>query len=138
MSNTTQAHTNFGFLMEHSPLLHKLGLLAEKYYADDPSTAIAKLRQFGEKYYADDPSTAIAKLRQFGEILVAQMAAITNTPLHPNANFLEIINTLRYENVLGEQAADAFHLIRKTGNKAVHDVEGRTVRRVCHAREVVA
>ena len=40
MSNTTQAHTNFGFLMEHSPLLHKLGLLAEKYYADDPSTAI--------------------------------------------------------------------------------------------------
>jgi len=24
--------------MEHSPLLHKLGLLAEKYYADDPST----------------------------------------------------------------------------------------------------
>ena len=119
MSNTTQAHTNFGFLMEHSPLLHKLGLLAEK-------------------YYADDPSTAIAKLRQFGEILVAQMAAITNTPLHPNANFLEIINTLRYENVLGEQAADAFHLIRKTGNKAVHDVEGRTVRRVCHAREVVA
>ena len=25
MSNTTQAHTNFGFLMEHSPLLHKLG-----------------------------------------------------------------------------------------------------------------
>ena len=105
MSSTTQAHTNFGFLMEHSPLLHKLGLLAEK-------------------YYADDPSTAIAKLRQYGEILIAQMAAITNTSLHPNANFLEIINTLRYENVLGEQAADAFHLIRKTGNKAVHDVEG--------------
>ena len=36
MSNTTQAHTNFGFLVEHSPLLHKLGLLAETYYANEP------------------------------------------------------------------------------------------------------
>lgn len=40
MSNTTQAHTNFGFLMEHSPLLHKLGLLAEKNHAAGPSTRI--------------------------------------------------------------------------------------------------
>ncbi len=105
MSSTTESHTNFGFLMEHSPLLHKLGLLAEK-------------------YYADDPSTAIGKLRQFGEILVEQMAAVTNTPLHPNGSFLEAINALRYENVLSEQAADAFHLIRKIGNKAVHGVQG--------------
>ena len=59
MSSTTQAHTNFGFLMEHSPLLHKLGLLAEKYYADDPSTAMkgcamrtsctATSRRYGER-----------------------------------------------------------------------------------------
>ena len=105
MSSAVQAHSNFGFLRDHSPLLHKLGLLSEK-------------------YFADDPSTAIAKLRQFGEILIAQMAAITNIFIQPNANFLETINTLRYENVLNEQAADAFHLIRRAGNKAVHDVEG--------------
>ncbi len=121
MSEQGQQHTNFGFLVEHSPLLHKLGLLAEK-------------------YYADDPSTALTKLRQYGEILIAQMAAVTNTPLQPNANFLEIINTLRYENVLNEQAAEAFHLIRKTGNKAVHDVEGThaealTLLRVARALE---
>ncbi len=105
MSSAVQGHSNFGFLKDHSPLLHKLGLLSEK-------------------YFADDPSTAIAKLRQFGEILVAQMAAITNTNIAPNASFLETINALRYENVLSEQAADAFHLIRRTGNKAVHDVAG--------------
>jgi len=83
-----------------------------------------RLAQFAERYFADDPSTSIFKLRQFGENLVQQMAAITNTFLQPNASFIDAINALRYQNVLNEQAADAFHLLRKEGNKAAHEMTG--------------
>lgn len=43
-----QTSSNFGFLRVHDPLLEHLGALAERYFTDDPSTALLKLRQFGE------------------------------------------------------------------------------------------
>lgn len=39
---------NFGFLQKHDPLLVSLGALAERYFADDPTTTVIKLRQFAE------------------------------------------------------------------------------------------
>jgi type I restriction enzyme R subunit len=39
---------NFGFLEAQSPQLAKLGRLAERYFADDPTAALIKLRQFAE------------------------------------------------------------------------------------------
>jgi len=39
---------NFGFLSTHDGRLVTLGGLAERYFRDDPSTAIVKLRQFAE------------------------------------------------------------------------------------------
>jgi type I restriction enzyme R subunit len=40
--------SNFGFLRVHDEQLVRFGLLAEKYFADDPNTYFLKLRQFGE------------------------------------------------------------------------------------------
>ena len=42
------ASRNFAFLAVHDPQLVRLGALAERYFADDPSTSLIKLRQFGE------------------------------------------------------------------------------------------
>lgn len=39
---------NFGFLQKHDERLATLGAQAERYFRDDPSTAIVKLRQFAE------------------------------------------------------------------------------------------
>ena len=39
---------NFAFLVAHDRLLDHLGALAERYFAEDPSTCLMKLRQFGE------------------------------------------------------------------------------------------
>ncbi len=39
---------NFGFLAEHDTQLSRLGALAERYFADDPSTCLIKLRQLAE------------------------------------------------------------------------------------------
>jgi hypothetical protein len=40
--------TNFAFLEPHDPQLVRLGMLAERYFPDDPNTSLLKLRQFGE------------------------------------------------------------------------------------------
>ena len=40
--------SNFAFLSVHDPVLAQLGALAERYFHDDPATAIFKLRQFAE------------------------------------------------------------------------------------------
>ncbi|OAH98213.1 hypothetical protein [Methylomonas methanica] len=42
---TVQRRSNFIFFNLHDPQLLSLGLLAEKYFADDPNTCLLKLRQ---------------------------------------------------------------------------------------------
>jgi type I restriction enzyme, R subunit len=39
-----QLTENFGFLGDHDPDLVKIGALAERYFRDDPPTALIKLR----------------------------------------------------------------------------------------------
>jgi type I restriction enzyme R subunit len=43
-----QLTENFGFLGDHDPELVRLGALAERYFTDDPNTALIKIRQFAE------------------------------------------------------------------------------------------
>ena len=45
---TVILHSNFAHLEEHDKQLLRLGLLAERYFADDPNTSLLKLRQLTE------------------------------------------------------------------------------------------
>src|SRR5262249_32300313 len=47
-SRGMQLTENFGFLAEHDVGLMTLAALAERYFRDDPPTALMKLRQFAE------------------------------------------------------------------------------------------
>ena len=40
--------SNFSVLSQHDEQLFRLGILAEKYFADDPNTCLLKLRQLAE------------------------------------------------------------------------------------------
>jgi len=40
--------SNFGFLEAHDEQLVRLGMLAERYFPDDPNTSLLKLRQVAE------------------------------------------------------------------------------------------
>src|SRR5437870_4808479 len=55
--------SNFGFLGEHDPQLVQLGALAERYFRDDPGTAIFKLRR--ERVVASED--AASRARREGE-----------------------------------------------------------------------
>ncbi|MER9962164.1 type I restriction-modification system endonuclease [Mesorhizobium sp. M0045] len=96
---------NFGFLSIHDAKLVTLGGQAERYFRDDPSTAIVKLRQFAE---------LMAKL------IAARHAAYRDE----RETFEQTLRRLSYERIIPKEVADLFHALRKTGNTAVHEAEG--------------
>ncbi len=96
---------NFGFLAKQDPELVKLGALAER-------------------YFRDDPGTAIFKLRQFAELLCKTVAAHHALYLGDRETFEETLRRLSYERILPKEVADVFHALRKAGNKAAHEVKG--------------
>lgn len=96
---------NFDFLAKHDGRLVTLGGLAERYFRDDPSTAIVKLRQFAE---------LMAKL------IAAQHAVYRDE----RESFEETLRRLSYDRLIPKEAADIFHALRKAGNTAVHEAKG--------------
>ncbi len=96
---------NFSFLEAHSPQLAKLGRLAER-------------------YFFDDPSTALVKLRQFAEITAKEVAARQALLADSRATFDEILRALRTRSVLQREIADLFYHLKRTGNTAAHEDRG--------------
>jgi type I restriction enzyme R subunit len=77
------ATSNFAFLSVHDPLLAQLGALAER-------------------YFHDDPATAIVKLRQFAELLSKTVAACHALYLGEGESFEETLRRLSWEHRVGE------------------------------------
>ena len=101
MSNPPITSANFGFLAKHDVQLVRLGALAERYFGDDPSTALIKLRQFGE--------------------LLAQLtAAKAGLFTSPDEQQSDLLRRLKFERVVPAEVADLFHQLRIVGNKATH------------------
>jgi type I restriction enzyme R subunit len=96
---------NFDFLGKHDGQLVRLGVLAERYFKDDPNTCLIKLRQFGE---------VLAQL-------TAAKSGLFSSPEEPQS---ELLRRLKFEGMLPEQAADLFHQVRIVGNRATHAQSG--------------
>jgi type I restriction enzyme R subunit len=99
------ATVNFGFLQGHDVRLATLGAQAER-------------------YFRDDPSTAIVKLRQFAELLAKLIAAHHALYLGERETFEDTLRRLSFERIIPKEAADVFHVLRKLGNNAVHEAKG--------------
>lgn len=99
------ASANFGFLAAHDQQLVRLGALAERYFADDPSTCLIKLRQFGETL----AQLVAAKAGLFRDAQEAQS---------------DLLRRLKFERVIPREVADLFHHLRSVGNKATHENDG--------------
>src|SRR5262249_9502694 len=97
--------SNFGFLGVHDAQLVRLGGQAER-------------------YFRDDPATAIFKLRQFAELLSKTVAACHAVYLGERETFEETLRRLSFERIISKEIADVFNNLRKVGNKAVQDGEG--------------
>ncbi|MFO7631539.1 MAG: DUF4145 domain-containing protein, partial [Caldilinea sp.] len=95
--------TNFKFLETHDEQLVRLGMLAERYFPDDPNTCILKLRQYGE---------VLAQLTalQIGEHAAAEGAQF------------ELLRRLQNRGILPREVFQLFHEVRRAGNAASHEL----------------
>lgn len=96
---------NFSFLEANSPQLAKLGRLAER-------------------YFADDPPTALVKLRQFAEITAKDIAARHALLVDDRTSFDDVLRVLRTRSVLQREVADLFYHLKRVGNDAAHQDNG--------------
>ena len=97
--------TNFAYLQAHDEQLVRLGLLAER-------------------YFADDPNTCLLKLRQFAELLARLLAARTGLYTTAQESQADLLYRLRAEGLLPPDVARLFDEIRRSGNTANHALQG--------------
>lgn len=101
----TAVPSNFAFLRQHDEQLVRFGMLAERYFPEDPNTCLIKLRQLTE--------------------LLAQLVA-SRTGLYVSAEEgqFELLRRLQFRGLLPREIANLFHEVRDSGNKAAHDGSG--------------
>lgn len=93
--------SNFAFLQKIEPQVYRLGLLAERSFAEDPNTCLIKLRQLSE--------------------MTAQLTASRyGLEVFPSDNLADILRRLRFECSLPGEVGDLFHSLRIAGNQAAH------------------
>jgi type I restriction enzyme, R subunit len=97
--------SNFAHLREHDEQLLRLGMLAERYFAEDPNTCLLKIRQLAE--------------------LLAQITA-SNVGLldRPEEGQYELLLRLRDHGILPPEIHQLFGEVRRTGNAANHALAG--------------
>src|SRR4051794_20590881 len=96
---------NFEFLARYDGLLVRVAALAER-------------------YFPDDPITALMKLRQFGELLAQQAAARVAVPTTPDEPQADLLGRIQRESGWPREVIDLFHHLRRCGNDAAHHHRG--------------
>jgi type I restriction enzyme R subunit len=97
--------TNFAHLRRYDEQLFRLGVLAERYFPEDPNTALIKLRQLGER-------------------LAQQMASRFGVFTSLEETQLALIRRLELDGLIEREVAALFHDLRKNGNAATHGLQG--------------
>jgi len=99
------SRTNFAHLEVHDPQLVRLGMLAERYFADDPNTDVLKLRQITE--------------------LLAQLVA-TRVGFYTSREEAQydLLRRLQDHGILPREIAQLFGEVRRAGNAASHSIAG--------------
>lgn len=101
----TSTQTNFAVLQQHDEQLSRLGMLAER-------------------YFADDPNTCLLKLRQLAELLAQMLAARTGLYASSEEKQYDLLRRLQDSGVLPREVFQIFSEIRRSGNAANHAMSG--------------
>lgn len=101
----TKLETNFAFLVKHDEQLLRLGMLAER-------------------YFPEDPNTSLLKLRQLAELLAQQAAARIGLFTASTEPQFELIRRLQDQGIVSREVFQLFDQVRRDGNEANHQLSG--------------
>lgn len=104
MPSTDPLRSNFAFLREHDEQLFKIGLLAER-------------------YFTEDPNTCLLKIRQLAELLAQTTASHVGLYLGEESQY-DLLSRLRDQGILPREIHQLFGEVRRTGNAANHQISG--------------
>jgi len=85
------------------------------------SEQLYRLAALGEGYFRTDPNTALVKIRQYGELLAQDVAARFGVLSSSDAQFTDVLRDLGRSGSVPRSILDLFHILRKSGNDAVHN-----------------
>jgi type I restriction enzyme R subunit len=105
MTTTKVIKSNFAVLQVHDEQFLRLGLLAER-------------------YFPDDPNTCLLKLRQLTELLAQHIAANVGEYLSTGEPQYELIRRLQDRGILPPEIVQLFNEVRRAGNAASHTLAG--------------
>lgn len=105
MNQRQPLRSNFAHLREHDGQLVRLGMLAERYFADDPNTCLLKIRQLAE---------GLARLA----------ASSTGLLVDPAESQYDLLARLRDQRILPPEVFQLFAEVRRAGNAANHSMSG--------------
>jgi type I restriction enzyme R subunit len=96
---------NFAHLKAHDEQLVRLGLLAER-------------------YFTEDPNTSLLKLRQLAELLAQHVATRIGLFVSTEEAQYDLIRRLQDQGILTREIAQLFSEVRRAGNAASHALAG--------------
>ncbi|MBN8449371.1 MAG: type I restriction-modification system endonuclease [Candidatus Accumulibacter sp.] len=96
---------NFAHLKAHDEQLLRLGLLAER-------------------YFTEDPNTSLLKLRQLAELLAQHVATRIGLFVSAEESQYDLIRRLLEQGILTREIAQLFGEVRRAGNAASHTLAG--------------
>lgn len=105
MSGPTVKSSNFAHLRSHDEQLVRLGLLAER-------------------YFAEDPNTCLLKLRQLTELLAQLIASRIGLYVSPEEKQVDLLRRLQDRGIVPREVGTLFAEVRKAGNAANHRMDG--------------
>jgi type I restriction enzyme R subunit len=105
MASPTPLSSNFAHLRQHDEQLLRLGMLAER-------------------YFADDPNTCLLKLRQLAETLALMLAASVGIEPRKEEGQHHLLQRLREHGILPYEMYQLFTQVRIAGNDANHALKG--------------
>ncbi len=105
MKSRPALSSNFAHLQTHDEQLLRLGMLAER-------------------YFSEDPNTCLLKLRQLSEVLAQLVASNVGILDRPEDGQYELLSRLRDHGILPYEIHQLFGEVRRTGNSANHALAG--------------
>lgn len=105
MTSLAAKSSNFFHLSAHDEQLVRLGLLAER-------------------YFAEDPNTCLLKLRQLTEFLAQLIASRIGLYVSPEEKQVDLLRRLQDHGIVPREVGSLFAEVRKAGNAANHRLDG--------------